>query len=180
MGQHDNFMEHFDWKIAAQMPYLVHHHCDQLFPRFLPTRCHFRRKFDAEAGRLIQRISHPGKFFSAQFTPDRARIMSISEDTNSRIWDISTGSVLSTFKPNFAPTRAWNIIISPDGGQIALAHGGDDKWYKPSFKRWNVSLTGASWFSNKPAYKWSAVNHPEDSETPQAPTSWFRMSDSAE
>lgn len=69
-------------------------------------------------GKLFHRLTgHQGFIEQAHFSPDGRQIASASWDRTIRIWDSSTGSLLTTFPHSDAVT---SVQYSPDGKRLAI------------------------------------------------------------
>lgn len=61
---------------------------------------------------------HQGRIFSAEFSPDGKRIVSLASDTTVRIWDAETGHEMLTLRDQHAQTGS-SVVFSPDGKKMA-------------------------------------------------------------
>lgn len=76
------------------------------------------RVWQVPTGKLLHRLTgHEGFIEQAQFSPNGQQIVSASWDRTIRIWDSSTGSLLTTFPHSDAVTSAH---YSPDGQRLAI------------------------------------------------------------
>jgi WD40 repeat protein/uncharacterized caspase-like protein len=77
-------------------------------------------------------MSHSGVLTTASFSPDGARILTVSHDDSVKLWDIKTGRLIRTFGVH-ATGGATGAAFSPNGMQIAI--WGADK----ILKLWDTS-----------------------------------------
>ena len=76
--------------------------------------------WDIETGSLLQTCAgHEASLDSLQFSPDGSILFSGGSDYTARIWDTSTGRVLSVIDRKNEYTRFKYVSFSPDGKQIA-------------------------------------------------------------
>nr|MDZ8022707.1 tetratricopeptide repeat protein [Nostoc sp. SerVER01] len=93
---------------------------------------------------------------NASFSPDGNRIVTASYDNTARVWDTSTGKLLSELKGHQDPVI--NASFSPDGNRIVTAS------YDNTARVWAVKslnqnlLVGCNWLSNY------LVTHPKELE----------------
>jgi len=86
---------------------------------------------DAQKAELVIQSGHTSAVVSVVFSPDGKRFASGSVDRTIKLWDITTGQELKTFRGH---TRAVNsVAFSPDGK--TLASGSDDK----TIKLWDIT-----------------------------------------
>jgi WD40 repeat protein len=69
-------------------------------------------------------FEHPGSVRSVAFSPDGAKIVSISS-REVRLWNVLDGSLLYTFAEDY-PAEPRSLVFSPDGETLAVAAG--DVW----------------------------------------------------
>ncbi|CAG8549567.1 13029_t:CDS:2, partial [Acaulospora colombiana] len=66
---------------------------------------------------------HSDDVRSVSFSPDGSKIISASDDTTMRIWDVTTGTALSTF--NDSSSLISSVAFTPDGSKIVSgSHNG--------------------------------------------------------
>jgi WD40 repeat protein/tRNA A-37 threonylcarbamoyl transferase component Bud32 len=66
-------------------------------------------------------LKHEGLVTSAMFSPDGRKLATSSLDGTARLWDASTGELLTTYRPGFPVAR---VAFSPNGKALAVAAGG--------------------------------------------------------
>ena len=64
-------------------------------------------------------MGHEKEVWSAQFSPDGARIVTPSGDKTVRVWDAATGKCLATLTGH--EKEVWRARFSPDGSRIVTA-----------------------------------------------------------
>jgi len=87
-------------------------------------------------------LKHGAPAAGASFAPDGARIVTISDDRNVRIWDASTGLPLALPIPSEAPIV--NAAFTADGARIVVADG-------HAVRTWDVAL------DTRPPEEWATV-----------------------
>ena len=73
---------------------------------------------------------HKSSLWSASFTPDGRRVVTVSEDNTARVWDAENGGQLATLQGHTGPVRV--AAFSPNGWQLITAS--TDK----TARLWNV------------------------------------------
>ncbi|KAM0261301.1 hypothetical protein ACHAQJ_002332 [Trichoderma viride] len=63
---------------------------------------------------------HEGAVDSLVFSPDSAKLASCSRDGTAKVWDLTTGACLHTFKSDDIRPGTRNASFSPNGNQLAL------------------------------------------------------------
>jgi predicted oxidoreductase (fatty acid repression mutant protein) len=64
---------------------------------------------------------HDGEVFSAAFSPDGARIVTVSNDDTARVWDAATGNAIAVLSGHGRSVR--NAAFSPDGARVVTVSG---------------------------------------------------------
>ncbi|GEM_PF-6061148 len=77
----------------------------------------------AEVARLV---GHRGIIRGLSFSPDGARIATVSDDGTLRLWDANTGQELAQLTAHFGASSS--VSLSPDGALLALADGNVRLW----------------------------------------------------
>jgi WD40 repeat protein len=62
---------------------------------------------------------HGGNVLGAGFSPDRARIVTASEDHTARVWDEASGSEIALLGGH--TSTVWSAAFSPAGSRIVTA-----------------------------------------------------------
>ncbi|MFP3040221.1 caspase family protein [Treponema primitia] len=75
---------------------------------------------------VFLQLGHAGGALDAAFSPDESHIISASQDTTLKLWDIATGREIRTFSGHSGGVRS--VAYSPDGKLIAS--GASDKTTK--------------------------------------------------
>jgi WD40 repeat protein len=74
------------------------------------------------AGEIRKFIGHTGAVENVAFTPDGTRLVTASQDTTARVWDVATGKELVTFTGHNEAVRG--LAVLPDGKRVATAGWG--------------------------------------------------------
>ncbi|MBN1359243.1 MAG: PD40 domain-containing protein, partial [Sedimentisphaerales bacterium] len=99
------------------------------------------RLWDAQSGKeLRQLIGHGRGVNSAAFAPDGLRVVTVSSDATTRIWDAGTGKEQLPVKHEGG---IWGVAFSPDGRQFATSgeNNGIQFWDAKSGKQSQEPLT---------------------------------------
>lgn len=72
--------------------------------------------WDIASGRRLATLSHQYQVNSAGFSPNGLLVVTASNDKNARIWDVTTGQVLTTLTGHSGEVRC--AAFSPDGRRI--------------------------------------------------------------
>ncbi len=98
----------------------------------------------AQQPRLVLPIGHTDVIYSAQFSPDGKKIITVSKDNTAKLWDAGKGYLLATFRQKtgyLAEAR-----FSPDGKKIITQAGTAKEAFEENenlFTVWNA-VTGDS------------------------------------
>jgi WD40 repeat protein/serine/threonine protein kinase len=82
-------------------------------------------------------FGHGGEVVSAEFMPDRKRIVSCSKDGKVRSWDVETGKLIfstPSVSENTGGDHLAGIVISPDGRYLVTLYAGVTHYYLPDGK----------------------------------------------
>ena len=64
---------------------------------------------------------HTAEVTSAAFSPDGKRVVTASDDTTARVWDVGSGKPLATLRGHTYPVTS--AAFSPDGKRVVTASG---------------------------------------------------------
>jgi WD40 repeat protein len=69
---------------------------------------------------VVPRVPHGGRITSAAFSPDGTRVVTASQDTTLKLWDVATGRLIRTFvrHSNDGLIRVVAVAFSPDGTRV--------------------------------------------------------------
>ncbi|HKU36495.1 MAG TPA: hypothetical protein VJR89_00070, partial [Polyangiales bacterium] len=82
---------------------------------------HTAKLWDARSGQLLSTLrGHEDNLVHASFSPDNARVATVSSDHTARLWDARTGEVLRVLH---GPT--YSARFSPDGRELLTSGAGD-------------------------------------------------------
>ena len=96
--------------------------------------------FWSENGELLSTIHDPADdVFSLAFIPNRKRILSAGRDGHIRLWDYSTGALLSTFTGHTGPVQSLVVFQSPSK-QLMLLSASEDQ----TLRIWNLQTGEAT------------------------------------
>jgi WD40 repeat protein/transcriptional regulator with XRE-family HTH domain len=94
--------------------------------RYLAAACSqdkLIRIWNVVSGAEQQVITHTGKIRDLAYSPDGTRIAAAANDRTARIWDLASGRLLLTLKPE-APGDPVSVAYSPDGTRLAVVGAG--------------------------------------------------------
>jgi WD40 repeat protein len=80
---------------------------------------------DARLVEVVPIVSHSEPVSSVSFSPNGARILTVSSDGSAKLWDVKTGRLIRTWGRHLVGIYLSAAAFSPDGNQIVT--GGGDK-----------------------------------------------------
>jgi WD40 repeat protein len=108
------------------------------------------------SGKLITELKgHQGGVYSASFSPDGQRLLSISRGQAAHVWDLS-GRLLAELKPQDIVSRVNSASFSPDGQRLVTGE------FYGTVRLWRIDgldqllVRGCNWLKDY------FVTHPEE------------------
>jgi WD40 repeat protein len=91
-------------------------------PRLLLAQGRTVLLWDAAAGKAVARLGHAAEVSDARFSPDGARLLTVSGGKTVRVWDARTGGPLTPALEHGRPV--FEASFTPDGRRVIVTNGG--------------------------------------------------------
>ncbi len=74
------------------------------------------------------RLDHNGWVYAVAFSPDGTKVLTGSDDSTARIWDVSSGQELHKLAHEGSVS---SVAFSPDGSKVVMGSGDGTAWTWP-------------------------------------------------
>ncbi len=100
--------------------------CFQLFAALFTGNVVF-----AQPPKLVTPIGHTGEVLSAMYSPNEKKVFTLSTDGTAKLWEVSTGALLTNFKVDGDASMAFaNDATFLPGGKYVLVRYGSPGYYR--------------------------------------------------